>query len=59
MDDVIDKIINDAIKQVSGFGWADQSFILGQVSDGLVNYSHSCLMNEYGLTEEECESAEE
>lgn len=56
MDEVIEKILNDAIKQVSGFGWADQSFILGEVSEKLVDYSHTCLINEYGMNEEECEN---
>lgn len=59
MDEVIEKLISNAIKEIASFGWADQSFILNEVSDKLVEYSHSCLMNEYGLTEEGCESAEE
>lgn len=56
MDEVVEKLVNNAIKQISPFGWADQSFILNEVAEKLVSYSHSCLMNEYGMIEEECES---
>lgn len=58
MNEIIEKLVNNTIKEIASFGWADQSFILNEVSDKLVEYSHSCLMNEYGMKEEECESSD-
>lgn len=53
MDEMIEKLVNETIKEISGFTWMDQSFILGEISDRLTQYSHTCLMNEYGLSEED------
>lgn len=54
MDDVIEAILNSAIKKAEGFSFSGQSFIYSEVSERLTNLSHDALMAEYGLTEEDC-----
>lgn len=54
MDDVIEAILNSAIKKAEGFSFSDQSFIYSEVSERLTNLSHDALLTEYGLTEEDC-----
>lgn len=53
MDEMIEKLVNETIKEISGFTWIDQSLILVAISGRLTEYSHTCLMNEYGLSEED------
>lgn len=53
MEEMIEKIVSETLKNVSGFGLSDQSFILGEVDTRLTDESHVCLMAEYGIIEED------
>ena len=51
MDEVIEAILNDAMKKSEGFSFTDQAFIFSELSE----LSHDALMAEYGLKEEDFE----
>lgn len=55
MDEVIEAIVNYAIKKSEGFSFSEQSFIFTELSERLTRLSHDTLMVEYGLKEEEFE----
>lgn len=55
MDEVIEAILNYAIKKSEGFSHSDQSFIFTELSERLSALSHDALMAEYGLKEEDLE----
>ena len=40
MEEMIEKIVSETLKNVSGFGLPDQSFILGEVATRLTDESH-------------------
>lgn len=50
---MIEKLVDDTMRDISGFTWIDQSFILSEVSHKINELSETCLMNEYGLSEED------
>lgn len=51
MDEIIEEILNYAIKKSEGFSFSEQSFIFTELSE----LSHDALMVEYGLKEEDFE----
>lgn len=53
MDEVIETILNIAIKKAEGFSYSEQSFIFTELSERLTALSHDALMAEYGLKEED------
>lgn len=55
MDEVIEAILNYAVKKAGNFSSGDQSFIFSEVSERLTRLSHDALMAEYGLKEEDFE----
>lgn len=55
MDEVIEAILNDAIKKAEGFSYSEQSFIFTELSERFTALSHDALMAEYGLKEEDFE----
>ena len=55
MDEVIEAIVNYAIKKSEGFSFSEQSFMLTELSERLTGLSHNALMAEYGLKEEDFE----
>nr|DAR70799.1 MAG TPA: hypothetical protein [Caudoviricetes sp.] len=55
MDEIIEEILNYAIKKTEGFSFCDQSFIFTELSEGLTRLSHDALNAEYGLKEEDFE----
>lgn len=55
MDEVIESILNEAVEKAMSFSPCDQSFIYSELSDRLSELSHSALMAEYGLKEEDFE----
>mgnify|MGYP000526611130 CR=1 FL=1 len=56
MDEIIEEILNYAIKKTEGFSFCDQSFIFTELSEGLTRLSHDALNAEYGLKEDDFES---
>lgn len=55
MDEVIEVILNDTVEKAMAFSPCDQSFIYSELSDRLSELSHTALMTEYGLKEEDFE----
>lgn len=55
MDEIIETILNEAMKKLEGFSFTDQSFIYSELSERLTALSHEALMAEYGLKEEDFE----
>lgn len=55
MDEVIEAIVNYAIKKSEGFSFSEQSFMFTELSERLTGFSHNALMAEYGLKEEDFE----
>lgn len=55
MDEVIEAIVDYAVKSSEGFTFGEQSFIFTEVSERLTALSHEALMAEYGLREEDFE----
>ena len=55
MDEIIEAILNYAIKKAEGFLYSEQSFIFTELSERLTTLSHDALMAEYGLKEEDFE----
>lgn len=53
MDEVIEAILNYAIKKAEGFSFSDQSFIYSELAERLTSLSHDALMTEYGMKEED------
>ena len=53
MDEVIEAILNEAMKKLEGFSFCDQSFIFSELSERFSELSHDALMTEYGLKEED------
>nr|DAO56114.1 MAG TPA: hypothetical protein [Caudoviricetes sp.] len=53
MDDVIEAILNNAIKKAEGFSYDEQAFIFSELVEQLTRLSHDALMAEYGLKEED------
>lgn len=57
MDEVVEKIVAEAKKQVSGFGYTDQWQILTAIAERLQDLGHEALMLEYMI--EDLEGGEE
>lgn len=55
MDEVIEAILNEAMKKSEGFSFTDQAFIFSELSERFSGLSHDALMAEYGLKEEDFE----
>ena len=55
MEEVIEAIVNYAIKKSEGFSFSEQSFMFTELSERLTGLSHNALMAEYGLKEEDFE----
>lgn len=55
MDEVIEAIVNYAIKKSEGFSFSEQSFMFTELSERLTGLSYNALMAEYGLKEEDFE----
>lgn len=55
MDEIIETILNEAMKKSEGFSFTDQSFIFSELSERFTGLSHDALMAEYGLKEEDFE----
>ncbi len=53
MDETIEAIVNNAVEKAMAFSPIDQSFIYCEVSERLSDLSHTALMTEYGLKEED------
>ena len=53
MDDVIEAILNDAIKKADDFSYGDRTFKFSELSERFSNLSHDALMAEYGIKEED------
>lgn len=53
MDEVIEAILNNAMKKAEGFSSIDQSFIYSELAERLTSLSHDALMVEYGMKEED------
>lgn len=57
MDEVVEKIVAEAKKQVSGFGYTDQWQILSEAAQRLEDLGHEALKLEYMI--EDMEGGEE
>lgn len=55
MDATIEAILNDAVDRALAFSSLDQSFIYSELSDRFSELSHTALMAEYGIKEEDFE----
>jgi len=55
MDEVIEAIVNYAVKKTERFTFCDQAFIFTELSERLTGLSHDVLMAEYGFKEEDFE----
>lgn len=55
MDATIEAILNDAVEKAMAFSSLDQSFIYSELSDRFSELSHTALMAEYGIKEEDFE----
>ena len=55
MDEVIEAIVDYAVKSSEGFTFGEQAFIFTEVQERLTALSHEALMAEYGLREEDFE----
>lgn len=55
MDEIIETILNEAMKKSEGFSFTDQAFIFSELSERFTGLSHDVLMAEYGLKEEDFE----
>ena len=53
MDEVIEAILNNAMKKAEDFSSIDQSFIYSELAERLTSLSHDALMAEYGMKEED------
>lgn len=55
MDAIIEAILNDAVEKAMAFSNLDQSFIYSELSDRFSELSHTALIAEYGIKEEDFE----
>jgi len=49
MDEMIEKTAKKAFNDLSGWGWADQAYMLNVIADKLREYADECLQLEYGF----------
>ena len=52
MDEMIEKTAEKIYSDLSGWGWADQAYMLNEIADKLREYADECLQLEYGLEAE-------
>ena len=53
MDEMIEKTAEKVLSSLSGWGWADQAYMLHKIADRLMLFADECLRLEYSIKSEE------